>query len=78
MRVKLPSLTSVLEETSEAEGVDYTFPFSVLRFPFVMPLRSPVACNCDLFSASVNSKVYYLQLSTLNIQRFSASSASFA
>ena len=30
MRVKLPSLTSGLEETSEAEGVDYTFPFSVL------------------------------------------------
>ena len=47
-------------------------------FPFVTPLRSPVACNCDLFCASVNSKVYYLQPSTLNILRFSASSALFA
>ena len=37
-------------------------------FPFVTPLRSPVACNCDLFCASVNSKLYYLQPSTLNVK----------
>ena len=41
---------------------------SPFRFPFVTPLRSPVACNCDLFSTSVNSKVYYLQPSTLNVK----------
>ena len=33
----------------------FNFHLSDFRFPFVTPLRPPVACNCDLLSASVNS-----------------------
>ncbi len=56
MRVKLPSLTSVLEETSEAEGVDYTFPFSVFTFPlYSIPLSTSAFITSFITSKLVGS-----------------------